>query len=223
MSSKPLVSWSFVLAALLLGAGCGGDDSDPSSAADDLADVDASDDATTDESPADEPDAAGDADQDGDGDGDGDDAVGFGELMEGTFILTGAEDERWYVSDDELAFRLGGGCADGNFGFSVAITDAAAEQTFGMFAAQMSEDLSGGVTGEFDAVDAEVTVFPGGDFSAAERYEGPIRMVISEHDTGGVTADLNARRMSVTLLGTVPGDEGDVDVDVTFRWVMGCP
>ncbi len=219
MSSKPLVSWSFVLASLLIGAGCGGSDSDPSSAVDAAADDATSDAATTDESPADEPGDAADADQDG---GD-DDAVGFGELMEGTFILTGAEDERWFVSDDELAFRLGGGCADGNFGFSIAITDAEVETTFGMFTAELEDDLSGGVTGEFDAVHAEVTVIPGGDFSASERYEGPIRMVISEHDTGGATADLNARRMSVTLLGTLPGDSGDVDVDVTFRWVMGCP
>ena len=222
MSPKPLVSWSFVVASVLIGAGCGGGDSDPSPApdatADDAADDAASDDATPDESPTDEPDADQDADQVGD-----DGAAGFGELMEGTFILTGAEDEQWFVSDDELAFRLGGGCADGNFGFSIAITDAAVETTFGMFTAELEDDLSGGVTGEFDAVHAEVTVIPGGDFSASERYEGPIRMVISEHDTGGATADLNARRMSVTLLGTLPGDTGEVDVDVTFRWVMGCP
>ena len=143
MSPTPLVSWSFVVASVLIGAGCGGGDSDPSPAPDATADDAASDDATPDESPTDEPDADQDADQVGD-----DGAAGFGELMEGTFILTGAEEERWYVSDDELAFRLGGGCADGNFGFSVAITDAAAEKTFGMFAAQMPEDLSGGVTGE---------------------------------------------------------------------------
>ena len=222
MSSKPLVSWSFVLAALLIGAGCGDSDSDPSSAVGATEGDAPPDGATTDESPADEPDDAGDADQEGGDDGD-DDAVGFGELMEGTFILTGAEDERWFVSDDELAFRLGGGCADGNFGFSIAITDAEVETTFGMFTAELEDDLSGGVTGEFDAVHAEVTVIPGGDFSASERYEGPIRMVISEHDTGGATADLNARRMSITLVGTLPGDAGEVDVDVTFRWVMGCP
>ena len=66
-------------------------------------------------------------------------------------------------------------------------------------------------------------MFPGGDMFTSERYEGPVRMVISEHDTGGLDADPNERRMTVTLLGSIPGDEGDVDVDVTYRWVMGCP
>jgi hypothetical protein len=29
--------------------------------------------------------------------------------------------------------------------------------------------------------------------------------------------------MTVTLLGTIPTDDGDLEVDVTYRWVMGCP
>jgi len=42
-------------------------------------------------------------------------------------------------------------------------------------------------------------VFAVGDMSSSERYEDPVKMIISEHDTGGV------------------------DADVTYRWVMGCP
>lgn len=222
MSTRRFANWSLVLASLLISTGCGGSDTEPSTAGDSVENEAATGDAAIDQPTSDDgaADEAGDADA---GETDGDSAAGFGELMEGTFLLTGTEDERYYVSDDELAFRLGGGCSDGAFGFSVAITDAAGTITLAMFNAQIAADLSGGVTGEFDGVDAEVTVIPGGDFAALTSYEGPIRMVVSEHDTGGVSADLNARRMSITLLGTLPGDDGDVNVDVTFRWVMGCP
>jgi hypothetical protein len=150
-------------------------------------------------------------------------AAGFGDVIEGTFLLSGAVEEQYYVSDDELAFRTGGGCQDGAFGFVVNVQDAAGTTTFATFGAEGQEDLSGGVIGEFDAIDLAVTVFPGGDMSLQQRYEGPVRTIISEHDTGGVDADPNARRMTVTLLGTIPTDDGDLDVDVTYRWVMGCP
>ena len=216
MSPKSIASWSFVLASLLIGGACGGDDAEPSAAAED-ADTDVSDDDTA--SPA-EDDSADESDEDVSGD---DTAVGFGELMEGSFIFTGAIEERYYVSDDELAFRLGGGCQGDQFGFSIAITDAAGEVTLAMVNAQVQADLAGGQIGEFDVEDAEVAWLPDGDITLVESYEGTLRMVISEHNTGGASADLNARRMSVTLLGTVTGDKGDVDVDVTFRWVMGCP
>lgn len=150
-------------------------------------------------------------------------SVGFGELIEGTFLLSGAVEEGYFSTDEELDFRMSGGCQGGAFGFGANVQDVDGTTTFATFGAQGEEDLSGGVTGEFDAVDLEVTVFPGGDMSTSERYEGPVRMVISEHDTGGLDADPNERRMTVTLLGSIPGDEGDVDVDVTYRWVMGCP
>lgn len=48
-------------------------------------------------------------------------------------------------------------------------------------------------------------------------------MVISEHDTGGASADLNARRMTVSLSGSIPSDDGEINVDIDYRWVMGCP
>ena len=123
-------------------------------------------------------------------------------LIEGTFLLSGAVEERYFSTDEELDFRMSGGCQDGAFGFGTNVQDVEGTTTFATFGAQGQEDLSGGATGEFDAVDLEVTVFPGGDMSVAERYEGPVRMIISEHDTGGVDADLNARRMTVTLLGS---------------------
>ena len=227
MSQQRFASWSFVVASVLIGSACGGGESEPSASADAASDNAAE---TTDgtggdtgvaattESPAGEATSGSTDDAP-----DGDTAAGFGELIEGTFIFTGAVDERFYVSDDELAFRLGGGCQGDQFGFSVAVNDAAGETTFAMVTAQMQQDLSGGVIGEFEAVDAEITLLPGGDITLADRYEGPVRLVISEHDTGGASSDLNARRMTITLLGTVTGDQGDVDVDVTFRWVMGCP
>ena len=212
MSHKRLVTWSFLLASAVITGACGGGDTDTPPAAEAGAANDA--DVTDTSDAGDEPN--GDADE-------SDPAVGFGELMEGTFVFTGAVDERFYVSDAEYSFRLGGGCADGQFGFSVNIADAAGATPFAQLGAQVAQDLSGGVTGEFEAVDADVGFFPGGDFSLTSSFDGQIRMIVSEHDTGGVSADLNARRMTVTLLGTLTGDEGNVDVDVTFRWVMGCP
>ena len=211
MSHKSFATWGFVLASVVITGACGGSDAGPSPAADA---------AENDADVADAPDATGEPDGDA---AESDSAAGFGELMEGTFIFTGAVDERYHVSDAEYAFRLGGGCADGEFGFSVNIADAAGEISFAQLGAQVAQDLSGGVTGEFEAVDTDVSFFPGGDFSLTSSFDGQVRMIVSEHDTGGVSADLNARRMTVTLLGTLAGDEGDVDVDVTFRWVMGCP
>lgn len=197
---------------LMIGAGCGGSDDSTTES------IDGASDTAEDTTPADE--ATPDATTDDPGD---ETAAGFGDVIEGTFLLSGAMEEQYYVSDAELAFRTGGGCQDGAFGFSVNVQDAAGTTTFATFGAEGQQDLSGGVTGEFDDIDLGVTVFPGGDMSLEQRYEGPVRMIISEHDTGGVDADPNARRMTVTLLGSIPGDEGDLDVDVTYRWVMGCP
>ncbi len=152
----------------------------------------------------------------------GQDEVGFGELTEGTFILTGSVDEGFYTSDPELGFRLGGGCQSGQFGVSVNITDAAGETSFGYISAELSEDLSGGVVGEFAEVKSEVTVFPGGDVGNQITFRGPLRMIISEHTTGA-DLPLADQRMTITLLGSIPDNDGQVDVDITFQWVMGCP
>lgn len=148
--------------------------------------------------------------------------AGFGELVEGSFIFSGAVDAAYYVSDDALRFQLGGGCQGGAFGFSVNIYDANTDAAVASFGAEMQQDLAGGVIGEFDPVDAQVFLLPG-TVTQSSAVQGPLRMIISEHDTGGADADLNARRMTVTLLGTIQTDAGDLDVDVTFRWVMGCP
>ena len=209
---KRALSLPLVLAVLMIGAGCGGSDdssTEPVNGASDTVEGDAP-----------EGDAASDATPDDSSD---EIAVGFGELIEGTFLLSGAADEQYFSTDEELYFRMSGGCQDGAFGFGANVQDVGATTTFATFGAEGQLDLSGGATGEFDAVDLEVTVFPGGDMSAQESYEGPVRMVISEHDTGGVDADFNARRMTVTLLGSITGDQGELDVDVTYRWVMGCP
>ncbi len=209
---KSVTSCALVLTMLMVGAGCGGSDDSSTDVVDGVSD--------TVEGSIPETEATSDATPDDSGD---ETAVGFGDLIEGTFILSGAVEEQYFSTDEELDFRMSGGCQDGAFGFGANVQDAEGTTTFAIFGAQGQEDLSGGITGEFDDVDLEVTVFPGGDMSVSERYEGPVRMVISEHDTGGVDADLNARRMTVTLLGTISGDQGDVDVDVTYRWVMGCP
>lgn len=196
---------AFALATLIIVAGCGG--SDALESVQDDADPVENEEATPDEDDTSSTDTA----------------AGFGELMEGSFILSGAVEEQFDVSDDQFAFRTGGGCQDGVFGFSIQVNDTAGTTTYAIFNALIQEDLSGGVTGEYDDVDFDVSIFPDGDMSLGETYDGPVKMIISEHDTGGVDADLNARRMTVTLLGSVPSDAGDVDVDITHRWVMGCP
>lgn len=42
-----------------------------------------------------------------------------------------------------------------------------------------------------------------GDLAAGRSFEGPTTMVVSAHDTGGPTSDLNARRMAIRLDGTL--------------------
>ena len=199
-----------VLALAIIGAGCGGDDASEFVQRDpDVVD-----------SGATAPDDDASADEDS---SDGGTTAGFGELIEGSFVLSGAIEEQFDVSDSDFAFQTGGGCQDGAWGFSVHVTDAAATTTFAMFNAQGQDDLSGGVTGEFDNVDFDATIFADGDLSLAESIEGPVTMTISEHDTGGPDADFEARRLTVSLVGSVPSDTGVVDVDVNYRWVMGCP
>ncbi len=214
MSTRTSLTWCFVVAVMMIGASCGSGDS--GSAADTPLIDDAAE-ATSNDTVDNEPDTSDQADDTDAAD------VGFGELIEGSFLLTGAVEERHFVGDDDRAFRLGGGCQGDQFGFSVNITDAAATTSYAVVSASLNEDLSGGVTGEFDDVDADVVVFPGGDMSQEQAFDGPLRMIISEHDTGGVDSALNDRRMTVTLLGALPSDDGDLDVDVTFQWVMACP
>lgn len=207
---------TFAIAMLVVGVGCGGGDGDVSDFVPVDADAVERDDAMSDDGETSDDESASDAD-------DSDTAAGFGDLMEGSFVLSGAVDERFEFDDDQLAFQTVGGCEGGMFGVGVHVRDAAETTTFAMFSAQTEVDMSGGVTGEFDDVDFEATVFENGDVSLPTSIEGPVTMAISEHDTGGADADLNARRMTVSLSGTIPSDEGDVDLDIDYRWVMGCP
>lgn len=212
MTKQTTTNWGLAVALLLLGAGCGGsDDGTPAdTGAPTAADSVPADDGT----PADENDQT---DEAGNGAG-----PGFGNLIDGEFTLTGATEVDYRVGDEGLAFRTVGGCQADTYGFGVHVTDAAGTMTYAMFSVEGQEDLSGGVTGEFQS-DLEATVLPGGDMTLGERFSGPVTMVLSEHDTGGADFDLNERRMSVQVDGTAAGESGDVDVAVAYRWVMGCP
>lgn len=196
---------------LLAATGCGGGSDDASETGQDAA------------TPTDGDASGSDADAATDS-GDADDGVtaGFGELIEGTFVLSGASDQEFSVGDDGLSYITTGGCQGGEYGFGVTVLDDGAQMPFAQIGVQGQEDLSGGATGEFAGAALEVSLFPDAD-SPVESYEGPVTMVISEHDTGGADFDLNERRMTVSLFGTIPSDAGDLDVDVTYRWVMGCP
>ncbi|MEZ5342075.1 MAG: hypothetical protein R2706_11685 [Acidimicrobiales bacterium] len=69
---------------------------------------------------------------------------------------------------------------------------------------------------------SEVSIFPGGGMTNQLTFKGPLRMIISEHTTGAGVA-LEDQRMTITLLGSLPSDDGPLEVDVTFQWVIGCP
>lgn len=87
-------------------------------------------------------------------------------------------------------------------------------------------DLSAG-TGTYGVEDVTLIDVTDGDLAASRSYSGPGTMSITEHDTGGVSADLNARRMAITLEGTLEADgpdgDGEVDAAADVLWVMGCP
>ncbi len=212
MPVKSLMTWTFALLALLLGTSCGSSDAD-SAPVFSAVGSDAAVSETT-------PDAGSGDSSDAD---DGTAEPGFGELTEGTFLLSGALDESYDTTDPDLAFRLGGGCQGSEFGVSINVTDAAQTTSYASISASLQEDLAGGVTGEFDPVDARISVFPGGDMSQETSFRGPLKMLIAEHDTGGADSSLTDRRMTIELLGSIPSDEGDLDVDANFTWVMGCP
>jgi hypothetical protein len=214
MTPRRVAQWTVALCLAVVGAGCGGGDdggggdgdgngSATAGQTDETLDPSGGpDDPSSDTAPEEPP------------------VVGFGEIVDGTFVLTGASEEQYYASNTELAYQLSGGCDGGAFGFGVDITDSTGDVPFATFNADLQEDLSGGVTGEFDAVDAEIIVIPNGNLPDSVTYAGPLSMVVSEHD---VSAEPNTRRMTITLSGSIPSDRGDLGVDVTFRWAMGCP
>lgn len=216
MTSKRLAHWTVALTLAVVGVGCGGDGGD-GDGGDGDGDNGSDTSGLTGESldPANWPD-----DPSSDIAPEESAEVGAGEIVEGTFIVTGASDEQYFTSNGELAFGLSGGCEGGGFGFDVDITDPSGEVTFATFGVDTQVDLSGGVTGEFDAVDTAVTVIPNGNTSDQVSYAGPLHMAVSEH---AVATDVNASRMTVSLTGAIPSGGGELTVDVTFRWAMACP
>jgi hypothetical protein len=195
-------------------AACGGGDDD-AGAGDDAIEADtdeATDDATGDDAATGDDGGAGD-----DGDSSAAAAVGFGELASGTIVLTGAEDQTYAVDDPSYVFRTGGGCGGGEFGMTIMANDAASGATAFQLDAIVDADLTGGVTGTFDVEDISLAVITDGDLAGSRTYEGPGTIDITEHDTGGATDDPNARRMALTLEGSVAGTgpENDGSVDVS--------
>jgi predicted small secreted protein len=152
-------------------------------------------------------------------------AAAFGEFVSGTISLSGAEDVTYAVDDPAFEIIGAGGCGGGSFGFTISATEADTGFTTLQLSAQVAEDLSGGGTGAFEVDDVSVIVVTDGDVGSSRSYDGPGTLTITEHDTGGPSADPNARRMAVELEGTLAGggDTGDVDVAADVRWVMGCP
>ncbi len=216
MPQTRLTTWSFLVAVAVIGAACGGGATDQSPAA---AVENATDAATASDLSGD---AADESPDESNQEAPDEEGPIFGDLVEGSFTFTGAIDERYGVSGDEYAFEVSGGCAGDVFGFSVIISDAADETPLASLEVGMNEDLSGGVTGEFEP-DTSVYIFPVDDPNSIESFSAPLKMTVSEHDTGGTNYDLDRRRMTIAILGTVSGNSDSVDVDVTFRWIMGCP
>jgi len=153
--------------------------------------------------------------------------AGFGDFLSGTITLGGAEDSTYSIDDPTYAFVGAGGCSDSNFGISINGREADTGFTAFQINAGIDADLSGGDTGTFDVEEMTLLVTTDGDIAASRTYSGPGTMSITEHDTGGASMDLNARRMAITLDGTLeatgPDGEGEADVTADVLWVMGCP
>ncbi len=204
---------TLAVAAALAVAGCGGDDvSDVVDSGEASADADA--------------DVGSDSDSDVEDTSSDDSGPGFGEFVTGTVTLSGAEDAVYTVDDPAYTMIGAGGCAGGSFGITVNAAEAETGFTALQVSAQIAEDLSGGGTGTFDVEDVSVFAVTDGDIAAGRSYDGPGTITIAEHDTGGPSADLNARRMAITLEGTLVGTgdtDGEVEVAADVVWVMGCP
>jgi len=174
-------------------------------------------DETTDDEMSDDADTGTDSDEASD-----DSGPGFGEFESGMVTLSGAEQMTYSIGDPAYTFVGAGGCGGGSFGMTVNATEADTGYTALQLSAQIDSDLDGGGTGTFEVEEISLLVATDGDLAASRSYDGPGTLVVSEHDTGGANGDLNARRMAITLDGTLSGD-GDVDVAADLVWVMGCP
>lgn len=195
---------------------CGGDDPF------DLGDVSEADIADGADGGSDTGDESGSDDNDGSPTG-----PGFGDFISGEITVTGDEEGTYAVDDPTLDFVSGGGCLDGNFGISIQPRAADTGFTVMQLSAEVDADLSGGVTGTYPVEDVALLVVTNTDFGTGPTYRGPGTLVISEHDTGGATGDLNARRMAITIDGSLAGSPsdggGEVEVSAELVWVMGCP
>ena len=134
MTPRRVAQWTVAFSLAVVGAGCGGGDDDGGGDGDGSATASQTDEALDPSEGPDDPssDIAPEPPVE----------VDFGEIVDGTFILTGASEEQYYVSNTELAYRLGGGCDGGAFGFAVDITDPTGEVTFATFDATASTTAS---------------------------------------------------------------------------------
>ncbi len=196
---------------------CGGDDeaADPAAKAQDAQDADADADA-----------GAEGASDGGQGAGDGN-AFGFGGFSSGTVTVTGIDEASYSVSDPALQWNGGGGCNATQFGIVVNANESDTGFTAMQLTAQIDADLNGGGTGTFDVEGVTLLLVTDGDVAAGRPYRGDGTMVIAEHDTGGPSSDPNARRMAITIDGTLEstttGVDGTVDLVADLVWIMGCP
>jgi hypothetical protein len=153
--------------------------------------------------------------------------AGFGEFTSGSITVTGSEDLTYSVDDPAFDFIGAGGCDTSTFGFTVQVRDSDTGITTMQLATVADADLNGGATGSFPVENLSLVAVTDGDVAASRSYDGPATLVVSEHDTGGATADLNARRMVLTLDGILVGSPsdggGEVEVAADLEWVMGCP
>lgn len=153
--------------------------------------------------------------------------VGFGEFISGAITLAGDENATYSVDDPTLDFVGGGGCGADTFGVTIQVRRADTGVTTMQLSAEVDGDLSGGGTGTFPVQKMSLVTVTEGDPVESRSYDGPATMVVTEHDTGGATSDLDARRMAISLEGALAGSPsdggGDVELSADLLWVMGCP
>ena len=219
-----------IAAALLVTAGCGGDDDN---GATDLQPADIASDETSGSDSNDNDNDSNDSDSndndsnDNDNDNASDVGVGFGNFESGQIAVAGAEDVTYAVGDPALGFISSGGCGGQNYGLSANVQNADAQVTVAQVSVNLDEDMSGGRTGTFPAEEITLLIVPDGDMMSARSYEGPGTLDVIEHDNAAPDFDPNQRRTVLSLTGTLEptGDtaDGAVELDADLVWVMGCP
>jgi hypothetical protein len=223
-SSRRLSALVIAAAALVLAA-CGGGDGDGDADPGDLGGI--IDDAR--EQVAEDRAAEGADGDNGDGPADGGaaDAPAFGEFAALNVTVLGTDTATYVLDDLDLTWVGAGGCGGSNFGVSINAVEAGTGFTALQLSAQIDEDLGGGATGSFPVEEMTLLLVTDGDIAGARSYAGPGTMVIEAHETGGATSDPNARRMDLTIEGSLEAagvdQVGTVEVLADVVWVMGCP